>query len=77
MWKLTAQFGSKDEQETRVNARRKRVRDLEYNLRQLEAENKQLKVELNCSKKKYRRSSKEDIRTYMSGHLTRQTWPIK
>ncbi len=47
-----------------MNARRKRVRDLEYNLRQLEAENKQLKVELNCSKKKYRRSSKEDIRTY-------------
>jgi hypothetical protein len=30
----------------------------------LEAENKQLKEKLNCSKKKYRRSSKEDIRTY-------------
>jgi hypothetical protein len=42
----------------------KRVRDLEYILRQLEAENKQLKVEIKCSKKKYRRSSKEDIRTY-------------
>jgi hypothetical protein len=42
----------------------KSVRDLEYDLRQLEAENKQLKVELHCSKKKYRRSSKEDIRTY-------------
>ncbi len=42
----------------------KRVCDLEYDLRQLEAENKQLKVELNCSKKKYRCLSKEDIRTY-------------
>jgi hypothetical protein len=42
----------------------KRVRDLEYDLRQLEAENKRLKVELNCSKKKYRHSSREDIRTY-------------
>jgi hypothetical protein len=42
----------------------KRVRDLEYDLRQLEAENKRLKVELNCSKKKYRQPSKEDIRTY-------------
>ncbi len=42
----------------------KRVRDLEYDLRELEAENKQLKVELNCSKKKYRHSSKKDIRTY-------------
>ena len=41
----------------------KRVRDLEYDLRQLEAGNKQLKVELKCSKKKYRRLSKEDIRT--------------
>ncbi len=42
----------------------KRVRDLEYDLRQLEADNKRLKVELNFSKKKYRHSSKEDIRTY-------------
>ena len=42
----------------------KRVCDLEYDLRQLEEENKQLKVELKCSKKKYRRLSKEDIRTY-------------
>jgi hypothetical protein len=42
----------------------KRVRDLEYNLRQLEADNKQLKVELKCAKKGYRRSSKENIRTY-------------
>jgi hypothetical protein len=40
------------------------VCDLKYDLRQLEAENKWLKVELNCSKKKYRHSSKEDIRTY-------------
>ena len=47
-----------------MNARGKRVRDLEYDLRQLEADNKRLKVELNFSKKKYRRSSKEDIRTY-------------
>jgi hypothetical protein len=30
----------------------------------LEVENKQLKEKLNCSKKKYRRSSKEDIRNY-------------
>jgi hypothetical protein len=29
----------------------------------LEAKNKQLNEKLNCSKKKYRRSSKEDIRT--------------
>ncbi len=35
----------------------KRVRDLEYDSRELEAENKQLKLELKCSKKKYRRSS--------------------
>jgi hypothetical protein len=42
----------------------KRVRDLEYDLRQLEADNRQLKVELKFSKKKYRRLSKEDIRTY-------------
>ncbi len=42
----------------------KRVRDLEYDLRQLEAENKRLKVELKCSKKKYRHLSEEDIRTY-------------
>jgi hypothetical protein len=40
------------------------VCDLEYDLRELEAENKQLKLELKCSKKKYRRSSKEDIRNY-------------
>jgi hypothetical protein len=37
---------------------------LEYDLRQLEEDNKQLKVELKFSKNKYRRSSKEDIRTY-------------
>jgi hypothetical protein len=49
---------------TRANARGKRVQDLEYDLRQLEADNKQLKVELKFSKKKYRRLSKEDIRTY-------------
>jgi hypothetical protein len=55
---------------TRMNERQermhseKRIRDLEYDLRQLEAKNKQLKGKLNCSKKKYRRSSKEDIRTY-------------
>jgi hypothetical protein len=42
----------------------KRVHDLEYNLRQLETENKQLKVGLIFSKKKYRCLSKEDIRTY-------------
>ncbi len=42
----------------------KRVLDLEYDLRQLEADNKQLKVELKCSKKKYKRPNKEDIRTY-------------
>jgi hypothetical protein len=42
----------------------KRVRDLEYDLRQLEADNKQLKVELKFSKNKYRHLSKEDIRTY-------------
>jgi hypothetical protein len=44
--------------------RKKRVGDLEYDLRELEVENKQLKLELKCSKKKYRRSSKEDIRNY-------------
>ncbi len=42
----------------------KRVCDLEYDLRQLEADNKQLKVELKFSKKKYRRLNKEDIRIY-------------
>ncbi len=42
----------------------KRVWDLEYDLRELEAENKQLKLELEFSKKKYRCSSKEDIRNY-------------
>jgi hypothetical protein len=42
----------------------KRVRDLEYDLGQLEADNKRLKVELKLAKKKYRRLSKEDIRTY-------------
>ncbi len=42
-----------------------RVRDLECDLRQLEVDNKQLKVELKCSKRKYRRLSKEDIRTYI------------
>jgi hypothetical protein len=42
----------------------KRVHDLEYDLRHLEADNKQLKVELKFAKKKYRLSSKEDIRTY-------------
>ncbi len=41
-----------------------RVRDLEYDLRELEAENKQLKLELKCSTKKYRRSSEEDIRNH-------------
>jgi hypothetical protein len=35
-----------------VNALGKRVRDLEYDLRQLEADNKQLKVELKFSKNK-------------------------
>jgi hypothetical protein len=43
---------------------KKRVHDLEYDLRELEVENKQLKLELNCAKKKYRHSSKEDIRNY-------------
>jgi hypothetical protein len=42
----------------------KRVPDLEYDLSQLEVDETQLKVELKCSKKKYRRLSKEDIRTY-------------
>ncbi len=42
----------------------KRVHDLEYDLRQLEANNKWLKLELQFSRKKYRCSSKEDIRTY-------------
>jgi hypothetical protein len=42
----------------------KRVRDLEYDLSQLEADNKQLMVELKFAKKKYRRLSKEDIRTF-------------
>ncbi len=42
----------------------KRVPDLEYDLRQLEADNKQLKVELKFCKEKYRRLSMEDIRTY-------------
>ncbi len=42
----------------------KSVRDLEYDLRQLEADNKRLKVELKFSKKKYRHLSKEGIRTY-------------
>ncbi len=42
----------------------KRLRDLEYDLREFQSENKQLKLELKCSKKKYRHSSKEDIRNY-------------
>jgi hypothetical protein len=42
----------------------KGVRDLVYDLRQLEADNKRLKVELKFAKKKYRRLSKEDIKTY-------------
>jgi hypothetical protein len=42
----------------------KRVHDLEYDLRQLEADNQQLKVELKFAKKKYRHSSMADIRTY-------------
>jgi hypothetical protein len=42
----------------------KRVRDLECDLRELEAKNKQLKLELKCSKKTYRCLSKEDIRNY-------------
>jgi hypothetical protein len=42
----------------------KRVHDLEYDLRQLEVDDKQLKVKLKFSRKKYRCSSKEDIRTY-------------
>jgi hypothetical protein len=37
---------------------------LENDLRELEADNKQLKLELKCSKKKYRRLSKENIRNY-------------
>ncbi len=54
----------------RMNKRQERMRakkwvhDLEYDLRQFKADNKQLKVELKFSKKKYRCSSKEDIRTY-------------
>ncbi len=43
---------------------KKRVRDLEYYLRELVTENNRLKLELKCSKKKYRRLSKEDIRNY-------------
>ncbi len=76
-WKPTAQFGSKDEQETRANAHGKRVRDLEYDLRQLEVENKQLKVELKCSKKSTNVQVRRISEPIMSGHLTRQTWPIK
>jgi hypothetical protein len=62
--KFDCPVGSKDEQEIIANAHRKKVHDLEYDLRQLKAENKQLKEKLYCSKKKYRCSSKEDIRTY-------------
>ncbi len=47
-----------------MNAHGKRVCDLEYDLRQLERDDKRLKVELKCSKKKYRHPSKEDIRNY-------------
>ncbi len=42
----------------------KKVYDLGYDLRQLGAKNKQLKVELNCSKKKFRHLRKDNIRTY-------------
>ncbi len=42
----------------------KRVRYFDYDLRELEAETKQLKLELKCSKKKHRRLSKEYIRNY-------------
>ncbi len=42
----------------------KKVHDLEYDLRQLGAKNKQLKEELNCSKKKFRHLRKDNIGTY-------------
>ncbi len=41
--------------------REKKVRDLEFDVIELEEENKQLKSKLK-GKKKYRRSSKEDLR---------------
>ena len=41
--------------------REKKVRDLEFDVIELEEENKQLKSKLK-GKKKYRRSSKEDFR---------------
>jgi hypothetical protein len=54
-------FGSKDEQETHANLNGKRVPDLEFDVRELEEENKRLKLELK-GKKKYRHSSTEDLR---------------
>ena len=53
------------------------VRDLEYDLRQLDAENKQLKVELKCSKKKTDIWVRRIPEPIMNGHLARQTWPTK
>ncbi len=55
----------------------KRVRDLEYDLRQLEANNKQLKVELKFAKQKKDVWVRRISEPVMNGHLTRQTWPIK
>jgi hypothetical protein len=47
-----------------VNAQGKRELDLKYDLRELEVENKQFKLEIKCSMKKYRHLSKDDIRKY-------------
>jgi hypothetical protein len=60
--RLTSLVPRMNKRQERMRAE-KRVRDLEYDLRQLEADNKRLKVELKFVKKKYRRLSKEDIRT--------------
>ncbi len=55
----------------------KRVRSLEYDLRQLEADNKQLKVELMFAKKNTDVQVRRISEPIMNGHLMRQTWPIK
>jgi hypothetical protein len=49
----------------------KRVRDLEYDLRQFEADNKQLKVELKFAKKNTYIRVMRISEPIMNGHLTR------
>jgi hypothetical protein len=55
----------------------KRIRDLEDDVKELEAVNKRLKEELKNYKKKVHRSSKGDIREANEWTGMRLYWPIK